>query len=275
MLLIFPAVFLIVGLGLGCGLGYINYRTRNYLRSIEEARWCNAGSPGTGLVKMEGVAKAVDANDLLTSPIEQRPCVYYRLVIEQWHNSSSNAKTPSSVRRGPASGYWERVIEDTQAIPMVVADKTGALPIDPKEAKLDLQSSRRQTNIFSQLPKDLEQSLRDRYKIVTKALWLPKQMRYTEVVIGEGDEVFVMGECEVKDGYATFSTKNHPLYLSFRKEENLVRNGKRTAVITAVAAIVVPILFLVLACWTYKSTSEEFGPRNQPAATKPAPAKKK
>jgi len=274
MLFIFPAVFLIVGLGLGCGLAYTNYRTRNYLRIIEQARWCKAGSPVTGLVKIQGVARAVDAKELLTSPIEQVPCVYYRLVIEQWHNSTSNAKT-GPVRRGPGSGYWERVIEDTQAIPMVIADDTGAVQIDPNEAKLDLQSNRRHANFLSQLPKDLEQSLRDRYKIVTKSFFLPKQMRYTEIVIAEDAEVFILGECEVEDGQASFSTRNHPLYLSFRNEETLVRNGKRTAVITAAAAIVVPILFVVLACWTYKSTSAEFGQNNQPAAAKPNPAKKK
>lgn len=274
MLLIFPAVFLIVGLGLGCGLEYINYRTRGYLQSLEQARPCKAGEPVNGLVKMQGVARAVDAKELLVSPIEQRPCVYYRLVIQQWHNSAAVVKA-GSVRRGPASGYWTTIIEDTQAIPMTIADETGAVPIDPKEAKLDLQASRRQTNLFCKLPKDIEESLKERYKIVTTTLFIPKQMRYTEVVIAEGEQIFVHGDCEVRDGQATFNTNNHPLYLSFRNEQTIVRNGKRTAAITLVAAIAVPILFLVLACWTYKSTSEEFGPRNQPAAAKPNPAKKK
>jgi hypothetical protein len=272
MFFILPAVFLIVGLSLGCGLGFINYRTRGYLRSIEQARPCKAGSPVSGPVKIQGVARAVDANDLLISPIEQRPCVYYRLVIEQFHNSPAT-RTTASVRRGPGSGYWERIIEDTQAVTMVVADETGAIPIDPCEARLDLQSRRRHANLFKGLPKDLEQSLRDRYKIVTRAAFLPKQMRYTEVVIAQDAEVFVLGECEVQNGKATFNTKNHPLYLSFRNEEKLVRNGKITAGITAVACVVVPILFMLLAWWTYQSTTAEFGPRKQPAAGKPNAAK--
>src|SRR5262249_8278244 len=151
---------LVVGLGLGCGLGYGHIRTRQYLRSIERARWCKAGSPVPGPVKIQGVARAVDAGEVLTSPIEQRPCVYFHLVIEQFHNNS-NARAPASVRRGPGSGYWERIIDDTQAVPMVVADETGALPIDPTVAKLDFRSSRRHANFIKGLPKELEASLRE------------------------------------------------------------------------------------------------------------------
>jgi hypothetical protein len=270
MLLILPTVFLLLGLGLGGGLLYANYRTRGYLRSIEEARWCKAGEPVAGPVKMQGVARAVDAKDLLTSPIEQRPCVYYHLVIEQFHQNSSS-RGPASVRRGPGSGYWERVVEDTQAVPMVVADDTGAIPVDPKQARLDFKSNRRHANLLAKLPKEIEESVRDRYKIVTRAGWLPKQMRYTEVVIGQDEEVFVMGDCEVKDGKPAFVTTSHPLYLSFRKEEALVRNGKITAKVTAVLGVVLPILFLVLAVWTYRSTSAEFKQLSQsPAKQNPA-----
>src|SRR5436309_355030 len=125
MLLIFPAVFLLVGLALGCGLGYVNYRTRNYLRAIEQARWCKAGSPVGGPVKIQGVARAVDDRELLVSPIEQQPCVYYRLVIEQFQQNL--VSSPSPGRRNTNSGSWVRIIEDTQAVPMVVADETGAI----------------------------------------------------------------------------------------------------------------------------------------------------
>jgi hypothetical protein len=266
MLLIFPAVFLVVGLGLGCGLAYANYRTRNYLRSIENARLYKAGSPVNGLIKIQGVARAVNARDLLVSPIEQQPCVYYHLVIERYHNSTP-ARTTASVRRGP-SGYWERIIEDTQSIPMVISDETGEVPIDPKAAQLDLKSSRRHANMFHKLPPALEQSLRDRYKIVTSTGFFAKQMRYTEVVIAQDAEAFVLGDCEVRDGKATFTTKNHPLLLSFRKEENLLRNGKIAAAIMAVASVVVPILFLLLAWYTYSSTSAQFKPGNQGGAAK-------
>ncbi len=273
MLFILPAVFLIVGLGLGCGLLYGNYRTRNYLRSLEQARPCKAGSPVSGPVKIQGVAKAADAKDLLISPIEQQPCVYYHLVIEQFQTSSSS-RTPSSVpRRGPGSGSWVRVIEDTQAIPMLVADETGAVPVDAKAAKIDFKSNRRHANFLSKLPKELEASLRERYKIVTSTFFIPKQMRYTEIVIPQDAEVFLHGDCEVKDGQATFDTKSHPLYLSFRKEKDLIRNGKISSWIMGGLGVLIPILAVILAWCTYQSTSKEFKHLSQPAAAKPSPAK--
>jgi E3 Ubiquitin ligase len=272
MFFIFPAVFLMVGLGLGGGLAYINYRTRGYLRSLDEARSCKAASLVAGPVKVQGVAKAVDPKDLLISPIEQRPCVYYRLVIEQWQSSTY---TRGSVlnSRSTTSGSWIPIIEDTQAIPMVIADETGAVPIDPKEAKLDLQSNRRHANLFCGLPKEVEASLRERYKIVTTMAFLPKQMRYTEVVIAQDAEVFVHGECEVTDGKAAFTTRNQPLYLSFRNEEQLRRNGKITEKITLVAAIAAPVLFAALSVWSYVNISSTFGPNNQAAAGKPDASK--
>jgi hypothetical protein len=206
MLLILPAVFLIVGLGLGCGLAYANYRTRSFLRSLEQARWCQAGGPVEGSVKIQGVARAVDPKELLTSPIDQRPSVYYKLVIEEYRSNAGVIRNASPNRRTQSTGSWVRVIEDTQAIPMVIADDTGAIPLDPKAAKLDLKTNQRHANIFKGLPKELEQSLRDRYKIVTATGIFPKQMRYTEVVIAEGAEVFVHGDCEVEDGKAEFTT---------------------------------------------------------------------
>jgi hypothetical protein len=265
MLLIFPAVFLLVGLGLTGGLAYVNYRTRGYLRSLEQARPCQANSLVPGPVKVQGVAKAVDEKDLLTSPIEQVPCVYYRLVIEQYQ-SSTYTRGSFLNSRSTTTGTWVPIVEDVQAIPMVVADETGAVPIDPKQAKLDLQQSRRHANLFCGLPKDVEQGLRDRYKIVTTMAFLPKQMRYTEIVIAQDAPVFIHGECEVTDGKAAFTTQNQPLYLSFRNEEQLRRNGKITTWITGVAAVVVPILFVSLAVFTYLDTSATFGPKpNAPA----------
>jgi hypothetical protein len=169
-----------------------------------------------------------------------------------------------------------RIIDDKQAIPMVVADETGAVPIDAKAARLDFKSNRRHANFLSKLPKELEQSLRERYKIVTSTFFIPKQMRYTEIVIPQDSEVFVHGDCEVKDGQATFDTKSHPLYLSFRKEKDLIRNSKISSAIMGVAGVLIPILFLYLAWCTYRSTSAEFKQLgDRPIAGKPNAAKGK
>jgi hypothetical protein len=269
MFFIFPEIFLVVGLALGGGLFLVSYKTRSHLKIIEDAKPCKAGSPLNGMVKIEGIAKAVNEKDLLTSPIEQHPCVYYRLVIEQFQsNAGIRIGGGPSRSNTVGGGSWIPIVEDVQGIPMALTDETGAVVIDPKEAKLDLQAKRRHANLFSKLPKELEQSLRERYKIVTNTFFLPKQMRYTETVIAQDANVFLLGECEVKNGKATFTKQNHPLMLSFRSEKALLRNANIVTKITGVAAVVVPIAFIVLAVVSYWNISSTFGPKapNAPAA---------
>jgi hypothetical protein len=265
MLLIFPVVFLVVGLGLGGGLFYASYRMRCKLQTIADARPCNAGNPGTGLVKLHGTVKAVNPDEMLTSPIEQRPCVYYRLVIEQFQNSP--VKTTGPVRSSVGSGSWVRIIEDVQAIPMVVADETGEVAVDAKEAQLDFRMSRRHANLFKGLPKDLEQSLRDRYKIVTSTYFIAKQMRYSEIVVAEGAEVFVVGDAEEQDGKARLTKKENMLLMTFRREQDVMRNGRVATAICLALAVLFPLGFIALAWFAYSSMSETFGPHQNAPKT--------
>jgi hypothetical protein len=263
MIFVLPLAFLVVGLGLGGGLLYASQRMRTRVECIQNARPCKAGSPVAGLVKMHGTVQAVNPGELLVSPIEQRPCVYYKLVIEQFRTSSSTAKT--SVGRAPGSGSWEPIVEDVQAVPMVIADETGDVAIDPKEAQLDFKAKSKESNLFTSMPKELEESLRERYKIVTKTFFIPKQMRYTEVVIAQDAEVFVVGDCEMKDGKATLTRKDHPLLLTFRKEQEVVRNSKITATICTVAAVVVSCIFLAIAALLFTAVSGKPAAANQNA----------
>jgi hypothetical protein len=235
-----------VGLCLGGGLLFASYRMRCRLQSIEDARPCKAGNPGSGLVKLHGTAKAVDPGRLLTSPIEQKPCVYYRLVIEEYRQNTFTSGHILS-QRSRTSGTWVPIIEDVQAVPMVIADETGAIDINPKEAQLDFQLNRRHANMFSSLPKELEESLREKYKIVTTGALLAKQMRYSELVIEQDQEVFVVGECAEKDGKPSLTKKEHPLLITFRNEKQVLRNGMISVVVMKVLAVVFPLIFLGLA----------------------------
>src|SRR5262249_41167384 len=136
MMLICPLAFLVIGLSLGGGLFYASHRIRNRLKSIEEARPCKAGGLEAGFVKLHGTVKAVNPNHLLTSPIEKKPCVYYRLLIEELRQNTVTSISPLKFQ-SKSSGSWVPIVEDVQALPMVIADSTGHVSIDPKEAQLD------------------------------------------------------------------------------------------------------------------------------------------
>src|SRR5439155_6215028 len=109
-----------------------------------------------------------------------------------------------------------------------------------------------------------------RYKIVTTTMFIPKQMRYTEVVIAEDAEVFVVGDCELEDGKAVLTRKEHPLLMTFRREQDVLRNGKIATWIFRVLAVVFPILFLALAWFTYREISTTFGPAQNAPKAQPA-----
>lgn len=253
MIFLIPLVFLFIGFGLGGGLFYASRRMNGYMKSIEDARPCKAGDPGEGLVKLHGKVKAVDPNELLTSPMEQKRCVYYRLVIDQFQQTYISNGGPSSIRKTGGGGSWVPVIDDVQAIPMVVADETGEVSVDPLEAKLDFQQSRSHANVLTSLPADVEASLKERYKIVTKTWFLPKQMRYTESVIEQDQEVFVVGNSEVKDGKARLFKKDFELLMTFRNEKQVLRNGKIGSTICMILAVVFPVLFIALTIGVYHS----------------------
>jgi hypothetical protein len=170
-------------------------------------------------------------------------------------------------RRNQVTGSWHNVIEDVQAIPMVIADETGEVSIDAREANLELKASAKERNMFQKLPQGLEESLRDRYKIVTKGLFLAKQMRYIETVITEDTEVFVVGDCEVKDGHAAFCKRSNPLLLSSRKEEEVVKLRKIMTRLTTIAGVAVPVVCALIAGYIFWSLAGLGGPRNQPGAS--------
>jgi hypothetical protein len=260
MIVLIPSVILLIGLGLGGGLFYASYRMRQRLESIKEARPCKVGQLVPGHVKFNGRARAVNPDELLTSPIEQRPCVHYRLRIEQFRSTTTTTITPFSYRNRSGGGTWETIIEDVEAIPMVVADETGEVAIDPKLAQLDFRVDRRHANLFTSLPREIEESLRAKYKIVTSNWFIPKQMRYTEVVITQDQEVFVVGDCEVHDGQPYLLRKEHPLLMTFRNEHQVLRNGNIAATICLVLACVFPLLFLALAGLILKDMLTTFNP---------------
>jgi hypothetical protein len=241
---------------------------RRRLQTIEEARPCKAGTPGTGLVKLHGTIRAVHPDQLLISPIEQKPCVYYRLLIEEFRQNtfSSGVHVTSKTT---TSGSWVSVIDDVQAIPIVIADETGQVGVDPKEANLDFQVNRKHANLFSSLPKELEESLREKYKIVTKNAFLAKQMRYTETVIEHDQKVFAVGECETINGKPALTKKEHPLLITFRNEKQVLRNGKIGILVMKALAVAFPAGFLTLAVFAGGSLWSQSDSKNNSATKDP------
>lgn len=269
MLYVFPAVFVVLGVSFGCLLWYGAHRAGRKLRRVADARtW----APGvSGLVKVRGAARAEDPAGVLISPLEQRRCVYYRLVIEHFQSKSSNANTPGVKTVG--GGSWVPVIEDEQAVPTVLTADGGAVGVDPRVAQVDFPPRRWHANLLTGLPAGVEESIRERYKLVTKTWFVPKQMRYTEVVIPEGADVFAVGDCEERNGRAELNGAGEPVLLTHRTERQVRRTGGITLAVMRALGVVFPVGFVTAAYFIYTSSAAAFGPQPQQPATRAADAK--
>jgi hypothetical protein len=245
--LIVPGVIVLFGLIFGGALLFFSIKARNRLKLIEAAPLCKADQLITGLAKMRGKVVALDEEDLLTSPMTKTVCVYYRFLVEE-----ERTRTVTSYQNGRnvtrTERYWHTVVDDVQAVPSAVQDKTGEALVDLTAAELTLEAMQANSGTFNSVPASLERTLQKRYGVSGKGLIFNKSMRYTESVIEPGAKVFVVGDCKIKkSGTASFYKGDNPLLVTDKNEEELVGHYKKRFIGFLIGAIAVPLLLCGLA----------------------------
>jgi uncharacterized protein YneF (UPF0154 family) len=242
--LIVPGVLLLFGLIGGGIMGFLALRARNRLKLIEAAPLCKAEELITGLAKMRGKIVPIDEEDLLTSPMTKTACVFFRFLVQE-----ERTRTVTSYQNGRSvtrtERYWHTVVDDIQAVPSAVQDKTGEALVDLKAAELTLKAMQATSGTFNSLPANLERMLQKRYGVSGKGLIFNKNMRYTESVIEPGCKVFVVGDCKVgKSGTNKFYKGEHPLLVTDKNEEELVGHYKKRFIGFLIGAILIPVVLL-------------------------------
>ena len=234
----------LVGLGFAAGLIVGLVRARHRIKFIEAAPECQGGQLIAGLAKMRGEIRAVNGADLLVSPMTQAPCVYYKFVVEQ--ECTRSDRTDGSMR--PETD-WHSVITDEQAVPAAVRDETGDALVDLKNAEVELSRGQRlESGTLNNAPAGLEHRLNKLYGFSSKGFIFNKSLRYIERVIEEGVRVFVVGEVKVHpSGTAVFIKGDHPLLVTDKSEDELVRHYKKEGIVFLIAALVVPLVLLGIA----------------------------
>jgi hypothetical protein len=245
--LIIPGVICLIALGACGGMIYGVVRARNRLKLIEGAPLCKADELITGLAKMRGKIVALDEEDLLTSPMSRTVCVYYRFLVEE-----QRTRTVSSFQNGRhvtrTENYWHTVVDDVQAVPTAVQDKSGEALVDLREAELTLQAMQAHSGTFNGLPANMERMLQKRYGVSGKGLIFNKSMRYTETVVEQDAKVFVVGDCKVrKNGTPGFYKGQNPLLVTDKNEEELLGHYKRRFTWFVVGAIAIPLVLFAIA----------------------------
>jgi len=110
--------------GFGYGLywffdGFRVYREYQVLANTPESR---IRSLAMGLVEIRG---RTSGDETLISPLSHTPCFLYKVEIERWDTDRG---------RGRWSHYWT----DTRTVTFYVADATGKVLVDPRDAEYDL-----------------------------------------------------------------------------------------------------------------------------------------
>jgi hypothetical protein len=227
--------FLVLGLGVALLETVLVYKA---LQSTRRARllaglpWSEIGRLRPGLVKVRGQARAV--HDLLSSPLLERDCVYYRFRVQEKRRHGG----------GPHGGgtYWRTVINDAQHVPFALDDGTGSATLRLKGAELALQPdvSERSGFLNSARP-ELEAALRDRYGYSSVGLIFNRTLYYSETRIEEGDALVVLGTArEVPGGGWELLRGDGPLLVTDKGLPTLLASYRRAAFLWWCAAVLLP-----------------------------------
>ena len=137
----------------------------------------------SGLVEVSGLASGPH---VITSPLKQIECYYYRTIAWQWE------------QRGDRG--WKKVADETLHVPFYVDDSTGKLLIDPTGALLDLhcgfheQYQPSASFESSQMPICVEEFL-VRHGVSSNA-----EIKVEEYCVKQDDFLFVLGTLSQNPG---------------------------------------------------------------------------
>jgi len=116
--LLWPVIGIVAGL-----YGFFHgFRMLQRKRLILNTPASKIRSASMGLVEISGIAMGPH---VMTSPLKQVECYYYRSVAWEWKQRGKNSE-------------WVKVAEETLYVPFYMDDNTDKLLIDPRGAEMDL-----------------------------------------------------------------------------------------------------------------------------------------
>jgi hypothetical protein len=213
-------LFGLIGLALltaGLVLAFLAIRVSGRARLLD-APLMLAADLKPGLCKLRGRLVAVDKP--LRSPVSDRPCVYYRLRVQQekrkWKTTrivrepllrASGDRIGASLRDWAESETdestrilysWITVLDEADSVPLVLEDSSGRVPLNLRQAEVVARAKLRVTSDFQRAaPDHLRQLLWKKYRLhtVDEAGRL-KTMRFAEDMLPDGAKVTVVGTVE-------------------------------------------------------------------------------
>lgn len=171
----------LVFLGVGIGAFFHGFNRLRRKRLIENLPTSTVRGMAMGLVELNGSAQK---SVCLTAPLTQRPCVFYRYLVEREQKSKD-------------STHWVKVAGgDSSYCPFWLQDATGKAMVIPRRAEVILPVDFTfSTGLGTTLPDTLHAFLQGQ-GIRYGGLFGGSRLRFREWRIEEGEEVYVLGTAQ-------------------------------------------------------------------------------
>lgn len=124
-------IYVALGFGFGLFSFFRGFKIYREYRILEDTPEIPIRSIPMGLAHIHGKALG---DQLITAPVTQTPCFFYKVDIEQYHVDSKG------------NGGWRNYATDINGVRFYLEDATGKVLIDPHNAEYDLlQTCKRKT----------------------------------------------------------------------------------------------------------------------------------
>ncbi len=198
---------------------------------IENLPTSKIRSLAMGLVEVSGKAVLKPDGVKLKSPFTNKPCVYYKYMIEEYRKQGKNSS-------------WAVIGSGKDYSKFYLQDDTGKVLVNPTGANIDIPHDNIFTsNIGKEPPLSVKNFINKQNIRHESWLGINKRMRYTEWFIEPGDNIYIIGTAddnpELEEGTAQHNVddimiqkgSNNPFYYISDKGEKEVLNSFKWKVI--------------------------------------------
>ena len=122
------------------------------------------------------VGKARAYRETLDAPLTGRKCLYYEVIVNQ-----------------KSGKHWHRILRETQGVEFLVDDGTGKALVDPNRAEVVVTIDGNSGSGTFDDADPAQEALLARHGHKSTGLMFNKTLRYTEAIIGVGEQVSALG----------------------------------------------------------------------------------
>lgn len=239
----FFMIILLIGGAVTFGFGFHYLKIK---RLIENLTTSKIRSLAMGLVEIYGKVVPME-EELLSSPISKKDCVYYNFKVEEYRKSGKSSR-------------WVTLRSGTESQKFYLKDSTGKVIVDPKQAGIEIKEDfKAQSGIGEDLPDIAKDFLKKCNIGYGSFLGIHNMMRLTEAFIQPEDKLYIIGSAvdnpdpklnplKGEDNVIITKGKNDRLFHISDKEETDVRKsfGRKATTAIIIGSVLMAISIIVI-----------------------------